>query len=446
MLSPARISTILDSINDGVFTVNSAWRVTSFNHAAEEITGKSREEVIGQPCSAVFQANICESACALRQTLETGVPVVNKAVHITNAEGERVPISISTALLKEEDGEVVGGVETFRDLTLVEELRRQLHNQFRIGDIVSRSPRMRRIADILPLIAENGATCLIEGESGTGKELIARAIHSLSPRKDKAFIPVNCAALPDTLLESELFGYKPGAFTDAKTSKPGRFALAEGGTIFLDEIGDMSPALQVRMLRVLQERCYEPLGGTESIRTDVHVVAATNQNLFSLVRAKTFRQDLYYRINVVRVVLPSLHERREDIPLLVDHFLARFDRLQGKDIVGVSDEVMQVFVNHEWLGNVRELENAIEHAFILCPGGLIELKHLPEQFRPVQPKEALPDSTLAAVEAHHILTTLEHLQWNRKEAAARLGIDKSTLWRKIKLYRIDRYDPKKNET
>lgn len=437
MFREEHIRTILDSIADGLFTVNEEFRITWFNQAAEAITGIKKEDALDRRCSDVLGADICSSACALRHSVRTGQPIVNKPVTIRASDGRKMPISISTALLQNERGETVGGVETFRDLTLVEELRRELHNQFRIGDIVSRSPRMRQIADTLPQIAESDATCVIEGESGTGKELIARAIHDLSLRKDGPFVGVNCGALPDTLLESELFGYEPGAFTDAKSSKDGRFALAEGGTIFLDEIGDMSPALQVRLLRILQEKCYERLGGTETLHTNVRVIAATNADLLSMVREKTFRHDLYYRINVVRISLPPLRERLEDIPLLVDRFVSRFNRLKRKEIVGISQGVLELLMQYTWVGNVRELENAIEHAFILCPGGLIERRHLPEQFGHSCHRAASERYTLEDMEACHILNVLESLEWNRQETASRLGIDKSTLWRKIKKYHLD---------
>jgi len=274
---------ILDSIADGVFTVDRDWRITSFNRAAERITGIERREALGRHCWEVFRANICEADCALRRTMETGKPLVNRTVHILNSRGDSVPVSISTAVLRDERGEIIGGVETFRDLTVVEELRKQLHGKYSFADIVSKSPRMQVVFEILPVVAESNSTVLIEGESGTGKELVARAIHNLSPRRDKPMIAVNCGALPDTLLESELFGYVAGAFTDARKDKPGRFALAEGGTLFLDEIGDVSPAMQVRLLRVLQEREYYPLGAAKPVRADVRVIAATNRNLERLV-------------------------------------------------------------------------------------------------------------------------------------------------------------------
>jgi len=425
---------IFDSIADGVFTVDKGWRITSFNKAAEEITGITRKEAVGKPCCDVFRASICESECALRQTMKTGKSIVNKTVFIINAEGDKVPISISTALLKDKKGGLIGGVETFRDLSLVEELRKELKGQYTFSDIISKNHRMRRLFDILPEVAVSNSTVLIEGESGTGKELFARAIHHLSPRKKKPFVTVNCGALPDTLLESELFGYRAGAFTDAKKDKPGRFALAEGGTIFLDEIGDMSPALQVRLLRVLQERTFEPLGGTEPIKADVRVITATNKPLTELVQGGTFRHDLYYRINVVRIVLPPLRERKEDIPLLIEHFIEHFNRLREKEIAGVSPKVMAILAGYDYPGNVRELENIIEHAFVLCQGRIIEPKHLPENLRPAGLAGIGPigsTATLKEMEKQLIIDALKRNRWNRLAAAKELGIHKSTLFRKI---------------
>jgi PAS domain S-box-containing protein len=330
------LDVILDSIADGVFTVDSEWQITSFNRAAERITGVKRQDALGRRCCEVFRASICEGACALKHTLATGQPLVNKVVYILNAQGQKVPISVSTAILKDAGGTVIGGVETFRDLRLVEELRKELESTYTFANIVARSPAMRRIFDLLPEIAASDSTVLIEGPSGTGKELFAQAIHNLSPRAKKRFVAINCGALPDTLLESELFGYKAGAFTDAKQDKPGRFALADGGTIFLDEIGDISPAMQARLLRVLQERVFEPLGSVQPVPANVRVVAATNRNLAKLVGKGTFREDLFYRINVVRLELPALRDRREDIPLLIEHFVAKFNRLQGKDVAGLA--------------------------------------------------------------------------------------------------------------
>ena len=430
---------ILDSINEGVFTVDLNWRISSFNRAAERITGISRDDAIGSTCSDVFHANICEKECVLRRTLDTGQPVVNVMAHIITNKGIRLPIRISTAVLKNKKGEVIGGVETFQDLTQLEALKKELKNRQSFEDIIGRSPVMLRLFDILPQIAESSSTVLIEGASGTGKELFARAIHNLSPRKKKKFIAINCAALPDTLLESELFGYKAGAFTDAKKDKPGRFVLADGGTIFLDEIGDISPAMQVRLLRVLQERIVEPLGSSKPVPINVRVVAATNKNLKELVKSGEFREDLYYRIRVVHLQLPELKQRKEDIPLLAERILEKLNRLQAKNIDGISPDVMAVLMSHDYPGNVRELENIIEQAFVLCRGGTIEVHHLPTELRPEikSPASSFGVLTIQSMEKRLISETLLRFNGNRRKAAKELGINASTLFRKIKSLGIE---------
>jgi PAS domain S-box-containing protein len=428
---------ILESISDGVFTVDADWRIISFNRAAEVITGIRRRDAIGKTCSDVFRASMCEADCALRHTVKTGKPIINKSAFIVNAAGRRVPISVSTAILRDERGRIVGGAETFRDLSLVEELRKELEGRFQVGDLVSRSDSMRRMFDLLPQIAASDATVLIQGETGTGKELLARAIHNMSPRGNKPFVPVNCGALPDTLLESELFGYVKGAFTGAGKDKPGRFALAEGGTVFLDEIGDISPAMQVRLLRVLQEKTYEPLGGTQTRQANVRVIAATHRDLAALIRKGLFREDLFYRLNVVKLDLPPLRKRKEDVPLLVEHFVARFNRRQGKTVAGVAPEVMALLMAHDYPGNVRELENIIERAFVLCGGGRIERVHLPPELTgqpataPTPSGETIAAQTHAA-EAQAIRAALERCGGNRLAAARELGLHKSTLFRKSK--------------
>jgi len=333
---PTPTEAILESISDGVFTVDADWRVTSFNRAAEEITGVPRAEALGSLCCDVFRSSLCGAGCALRETLATGRPVIGKTAFIVDADGNRIPISLSTAVLRDADGRVIGGAETFRDLSEVEALREALEGKYHAGELSSRSPLMQRLFEVLPAVAASPSTVLLLGETGTGKELAARTIHALSPRGKGPFIAVNCGALPDTLLESELFGYKRGAFTGAAQDKPGRFAQAKGGTLFLDEIGEVSPALQVRLLRVLQERTYEPLGGTRSEQADVRIITATNRDLSALVRDGVFREDLYYRVNVVRLELPPLRRRKEDIPLLVDEFITRFNRLQGKTVRGIA--------------------------------------------------------------------------------------------------------------
>ncbi len=368
----------MDSLADGVFTVDADWNITFFNHAASAITTVPRKEAIGRKCWEVFRSSICDGACALRAALEAGESRGNRSIFFVRPDGTKVPISISAAPLRDRRGRVVGGVETFRDLSALVSMRKKLDGSYAVEDIVSRSPAFRRVLSILPQVAASGSTVLVTGESGTGKELVARAIHNLSPRTRKPFVAVNCGALPEQLLESELFGHKAGAFTDAKRDKPGRFQSADGGTLFLDEIGDMPLPLQVKILRALQERVVEPLGATRGEPVNVRVIAATNRDLEGMVADKSFRNDLYYRLNVVRLSLPPLRERPEDIPLLARHFIARQNALTGKDIEDISPEVLRLLARHSFPGNVRELENIIEFAFILCPGGLIRPEHLPE--------------------------------------------------------------------
>jgi PAS domain S-box-containing protein len=431
---------ILESISDGVFTVDGEWRVSSFNRAAELITGVPRQDAIGRRCSEVFRASMCETECALRHTMQTGAPVVNRTAFIVNSDGKRIPISVSTALLRDEHGTVVGGAETFRDLSIIEELRKEITGRFQVGDIVSRSASMRQVLEVLPRIAESESTILVQGETGTGKELVARAIHGLSSRRTGPFVAVNCGALPDTLLESELFGYKAGAFTGATRDKPGRFALARGGTLLLDEIGEMSPALQVRLLRVLQEKQFEPLGGTRAEKADVRVIAATNRDLAALVESGAFRQDLYYRITVMKLDLPPLRERREDIPLLVQRFIAVFNAVQNKRVTGVSPDVLGLLAAHDYPGNVRELQNIVEHAFVLLAEGQIELEHLPVELVPVSTHHANGRrmiETVKALEGQAIRDALERTSGNRLAAARELGMHKSTLFRKVRALGIE---------
>lgn len=432
---------ILDSIADGVFTVDSKWKISSFNRAAEKITGINKQEAVGRHCWEVFRASICESFCSLRHTVETGKPVVNQSIFIVNSEGDRVPISISTALLKNNKGDVIGGVETFRDLSLVETLKKELSKRHSFHDIISKNKEMQRLFGILEQLAESDTTVLLEGESGTGKELFAKAIHSLSPRKDGPIITINCGALPDNLLESELFGYKAGAFTDAKKDKAGRIALADGGTLFLDEIGDISPALQVRLLRVIQEKTYEPLGSTKTEKADVRFVTATNKNLEILVKEKKFREDLYYRINVVRLQLPPLRDRKGDIPLLASHFIKRFNDLKGKNISGLKPEVLPILMAHQFPGNIRELENILDYATVVCKNDHIGIEHLPDYLatnaKIEESNQDIKHDGIKSAERSYIYDALEKNNWNRKATAAYLGMHPTTLWRKIKQMNID---------
>jgi len=370
---------IMDSLADGVFTVDLDWNITFFNRAASAITKVPREEALGRKCWEVFRSSICDGACALKAALKAGESRSNRSLFFVRPDGAKVPISISAAPLRDRRGKVVGGVETFRDLSALRLMQKQLDGLYRVEDILSKSQAFQRTLGILPQIAVSGSTVLILGESGTGKELVARAIHNLSVRAGKPFVAVNCGALPENLLESELFGHKAGAFTDAKKDKPGRFQSADGGTLFLDEIGDMPLALQVKILRALQEKVIEPLGAVAGVRVDVRIIAATNRDLEDMVARQLFRSDLFYRLNVVRLALPPLRQRPEDVPLLARHFIARQNALTGKEISGLAPEVLQLLIRHDFPGNVRELENIIEYAFILCPGGLIRSEHLPEK-------------------------------------------------------------------
>jgi len=431
--------TILDSINEGVFTVDLDWKITSFNRAAEQITQVKRKDAINRYCYNIFRSDICESACALKRTITTGKPAANVTARIFTKSGDQAPIRISTAPLQDSSGLIVGGVETFQDLSRVDQLVKELDSRYTFEDIIGQSQVMTDLFKILPQIAESDCTLLIEGDSGTGKELFARAIHNLSSRRKQRFLGVNCAAIPDTLLESELFGYKAGAFTGAIKDKPGRFVVAEGGTILLDEIADISPALQVKLLRVLQEKRIEPLGSVEPVKVNVRVIASTNKNIKMLLRRGRFRSDLYYRINVVRLNLPSLKQRRMDVPLLVDHLVAKLNRIRNKDIAGVSANTLKRLMEYDYPGNVRELENIIEHAFVLCSGGLIRIRHLPPEVRPAS-KESKDQSsgirTLKEMERLMIIKSLHRHDGNRKRAAKELGIDYTTLYRKVKSLRI----------
>ena len=434
--SPETVTeTILESISDGVFTVDHNWRIMSFNRAAEKITGIPKDEAIGRYCWEVFRSNMCEKNCALKRTMAEGKSFLSSSTYIINSERQMIPIQVSTSLLKNEHNEVLGGVETFRDHRLVEELRREITGNYELGDMVSRSKSMQDLFKIIEQVAESDSTVLIEGETGTGKELLARAIHNLSLRKDKQFTAINCGALPDSLLESELFGYKAGAFTDARADKEGLFAAAGHGTIFLDEIGDTSSAFQIRLLRVLEEKEFQPLGSTRRIPTNCRIITATNKNLEEIVKLSQFRQDLYYRINVIRLELPPLRDRIEDVGLLTERFIAKMNNIKGRYVRGIEPEAMALLLAHDYPGNIRELENIIEHAFVLCNGEMLECGHLPAYLRTKAPQRHPSVSRYTALqeaERETICTALLQSQYNRSAAAALLGINKSTLFRKIR--------------
>jgi len=430
-----QLEDVFASIADGLFTVDADWNVTYFNEAAQRITGIPVDQAVGRKCWDVFRSSLCDGQCAIGACIRQGGRIVNKSIFIVRSDGTTLPISISASTLKDKAGNVVGGVETFRDLTEIHAGRRQAKDIYRFENIVGRSPGLEKIFAILPRISDSRATALILGKSGTGKELFARAIHNLSPRKNEPFVAVNCGALPDTLLESELFGYRKGAFTDARSDKPGRIELADGGTIFLDEIGDMPAKLQVKLLRFLQDRTYEPLGGVKPVHADVRVVAATNRDLEQAVADGTFRQDLYYRLNVVTLTLPPLSARQEDLPLLIDHFLSEFNTLQNKSIRGVSEDALTILMRHDFPGNVRELENILEYALILCPEGFIQVEHLPDYLQPSRKRGNGPDplrGTMNDIKQRAACHAVERNHGKKMAACRELGITKDTLRRLLR--------------
>ncbi|MHC1692398.1 MAG: sigma-54 interaction domain-containing protein [Sphaerochaetaceae bacterium] len=442
--------TILESISDGVFTVDADWNITSFNRAAEKITGIDRKHAIGLRCSEVFKSNMCENQCPLVKTFATNEPIINRTGYIVDLCGKRIPISVSTALLMDSMGKVIGGAETFRDLSELEELRK-LRARKRLGDIASNSPAMHKVMDMVPAVAQSSSTVLIMGETGTGKEVLARTIHACSQRKDGPFIAVNCGSLPDSLLESELFGYKKGAFTGADKDKPGRFHLAQNGTLFLDEIGEISPAMQVKLLRVLQEQEYEPLGAVKTEKTNARIICATNRNLEKMVAQGDFRQDFYYRIHIIPITVPPLRDRREDIPLLAAEFLQQYGILNNKTVSGFSPEVFVRFYAYQWPGNVRELENVIERAVVLCSSQTIGLVNLPaelnqvhnfsENLQPGSSQESMGvfsdiHNAKRQTERQYIEDSLVRNHYRIPATAAELGWHRATLYRKIKALSI----------
>jgi len=436
-LAAEQVTIILDSIADGVFTVDRDFVITSFNRAAERITGFTAAEAVGEKCYNIFRTSVCQTGCLLAESIRTGREISGLELTILNRRNVEIPISVSTAVLRNRKGEAVGGVETFRDLTAVQGLRREMRQRYSLDDMLSKNHRMQEVFALVPDVAASAAAVLIQGETGTGKDLLARALHNQSPRHQGPFVKVNCGALPDTLLESELFGHVAGAFTDARGQRKGRFEAADGGTIFLDEIGDTSPAMQVKLLRVVQEGTFEPVGSSETRSTDVRVIAATNRDLKALVAQGRFRQDLYYRINTVLLTLPPLRNRREDIPLLVEHFIERFNGLTGKQVANVAGEAMRALMTYHWPGNVRELEHAIEHAFVLAKEVTIDLSHLPDELaQPDRAGSAADSSSYRSIllqsERQAIQEVLERHRWNKTAASRELGVSRTTLWRKMR--------------
>lgn len=424
---------ILGSIADGLFTVDHEWRITSFNRAAERLTGLQEREVLGKFCSQVLQTDRCRDGCPLAATLERHENVFDYEVTLLDRDGRPKTVTVNTAVLLNRDGSPIGGVVSFRDVSFLKKLEDDLQSTTQFEGMVGKHKSMRAIYELISEIADSDATVLIMGESGTGKEMVANALVRRSPRHDKPYIKVNCSVFPEGLLESELFGHVKGAFTDARYDRVGRFELADGGTIFLDEIGEISAAAQIKLLRVLEEKEFERVGSSETRKIDVRVIAATNQDLPRLVQEKKFREDLYYRLNVIPIVVPPLRERRSDIPLLLDHFIAKYRLVTGKSITGISDRAMDLLMSYDYPGNVRELENAIEHVFARTSGNVITEEKLPLSIRHQEKANGgVPCPTEEDGECQRILQALERARWNRTRAARLLGISRITLWRRMK--------------
>ena len=430
---------ILNSIDIGIFTVNRGGLITFFNTAAERISGYNRREILGLSCSNLFDAKGARDICLLKDSISDGKSRATQKGSIIDRDGLPVPVRAKYMALKNEKGSIVGGLATFYDQTLVHQLNQAIHDRYKFHDMIGKSPAMRRIFDMTEVVAKSEATILIEGATGTGKDLLAKVVHSSSDRADKPFVKINCAALPDTLLESEIFGYSKGAFTGAVKDKPGRFMEAEGGTLFLDEIGDLPLALQAKLLRAIEDKEFYPLGSRHTQKVDVRVISATNRGLEKLVEEGLFRKDLYYRLNVLRIEIPELKERRGDLPLLIRHITRRLCAARGVTPPPIEKQAMQFLLNHDYPGNVRELENMLEHAIIVSRGDAIGPGHLPEYL--FKEKTTARSSSSAQIgqsagndERRKILEALEKHEWRRKESAEALKIDRSTLWRKMKRY------------
>lgn len=441
---------LLDCIGDGVVTIGLDMKIRYMNRAMRELLGYEDGELLEQlpSCHLVVQGSICSTQdCILERAIRNREKVRNYETVIQNKDGRKIPVSLNTDLLRDDGGNLIGIVETYRDLSQINELKAKLEQQTTNrsrGALVARSKALQGILDLLPQVANAKTTVLIEGESGTGKELIAREIHRLSPRRDYPFVAVNCAALAEGVLESELFGHVKGAFTGAITDRLGRFEMAHKGTIFLDEIADVTPLAQVKLLRVLQESEFEKVGGNKTVKVDVRVVAATNKNLAAAVEQSRFRDDLYYRLQVFPIRVPPLRDRKEDLLPLIEHSIARLNRTMGKNVRQIDGPTLKLLETHRYPGNVRELENILEHAFIRCPDHTIRSEHLPEyllsdrsrQERWPSESDESRGTTLAALEQEAIVQALERTDWDYRRTCKILGLSRSTLLRRIKHYKL----------
>jgi PAS domain S-box-containing protein len=442
--------TVIDTMMDGLMVVDPEGVIISINKAMEIITGFSRDELVGQSC-AILDCDTCfgtraeghDKYCALFKEGQ----VSRRKCTLRKKDGKPLYVHKNAAVLKDNDGKVIGGVETLTDLTavvskdrVITRLRRELSGKDGFKGILGTSPPMQQIFDLISSAAQSEAPVIIYGDSGTGKELVAAAIHKLGVRRKGPFIKVNCAALSESLLESELFGHVKGAFTGADRTRIGRFEAANGGDIFLDEIGDLPLSTQVKLLRVLQEKEIEKVGDHHPLSIDVRILAATNKDLNRLMEEGRFRHDLYYRIGVIPIMLPPLRERREDIPLLVESFINRIRLKTDKPISGMSREAMELLMDYDWPGNVRELINVIEYAFVLCSEGEILPDQIPArvsgQTLSTMPKRRVSQRLDADEEKRRLMEALTAAGGNKSEAARILGISRVTLWKRLKAYDI----------
>ncbi|MBI5741768.1 MAG: sigma 54-interacting transcriptional regulator [Nitrospirae bacterium] len=431
-----KISSIIDSLADGVFTVDRTLRITSFNRGMERLTGQTEQEAIGRDCRDVLCADNCGSNCPLSYTLKNGYGLANFMERIAGNSGNIIPVYMSTAFLK--DGtEERGLIATIRDASEIENLKKEMNDRYQFSNIIGKSVPLQQIFELIEALRDTDCAVLIEGESGTGKELVARAIHHESERRNKPFIKVNCSAIVEGLFESELFGHVKGAFTGAIKDKEGKFELADGGSIFLDEIGEMPMSLQSKLLRVIQDMEFERVGDTRTRKVDVRVIAATNRDLQEEIGACNFRDDLYYRLCIVPVKMPPLRERREDIPLLVRHFLEKCSiKSPNRPVIEeVTPAAMSALMDYHWPGNIRELENAVEHAFIRSKRTVIELESLPSSVRTIAVSESPGLKSLMSgqtVGENNIRQILSQYHGSKSKTAKALGLSRTTLWRKLK--------------
>ncbi|MGB6064657.1 MAG: sigma 54-interacting transcriptional regulator [Desulfomonilaceae bacterium] len=430
--------TIVDTMMNGLIVVDSDGMIVAVNHATEEITGYEREELIGSPCT-ILNCDQCTArdskgdfTCDLFETRQ----IEKRRCTLTKKDGTVLPVVKNARVLSGNDGKVNGGVETITDLSeivtrdlKIARLNSILKGKDSFHGIIGKSRPMQDVFDLVTDAAQSLAPIIIYGESGTGKELVASAIHQLGSRKDGPLVKVNCAALTESLLESELFGHVKGAYTGADRNRKGRFELADGGDIFLDEIGDIPLSMQVKILRVLQEKEFERVGDSTPVKVDVRIISATHRNLSEMIARSEFRKDLFYRLNVIPIRLPPLRDRREDLPLLIEHFIEENRLKTGKDMTGISNQAMNSLMSYSWPGNIRELLNAIEYAFVVCRQAYIEERHLPEAIK--NGKSSVPPAKDGQGERERIVEAMKQAGGKKIEAARLLGITRQALWKKM---------------